>query len=73
MKLDHTAALSALLVVTVSTTTLADKPADRTPAGYKLLYSNSFDDADATKGFEQTDPNAWRFSKEGKRTGALEQ
>ncbi|MBP8260655.1 MAG: hypothetical protein KA118_13460 [Verrucomicrobia bacterium] len=42
----------------------ADTP-DGIPAGYKLLYSQSFDNVAALKDFEATDPKAWQFAREG--------
>ncbi|MSU22173.1 MAG: hypothetical protein EXS30_12360 [Pedosphaera sp.] len=48
----------------------ADKPAN-VPEGYKLLYSQSFEDEASRKDFRMTDPEAWKFSKEEKG-GAME-
>ena len=48
----------------------ADKPAN-VPEGYKLLYSQSFDDDSSRKDFRMSDPEAWKFSKEEKG-GAME-
>ncbi len=52
------------------------KPAAPVPEGYKLLHSQSFDEADALFGFHFSDPNAWKFSDKGtpgtEKSGALE-
>ncbi len=50
------------------------KPSAPVPEGYKLLYSQSFDEADALSGFQFSDPKAWRFSDKGRddKSGALE-
>ena len=41
------------------------------PSGYKLLYEQTFEKADAISQFQMTDPKAWKFSGEEKG-GALE-
>jgi hypothetical protein len=48
------------------------KPSAPVPDGYKLVYAQSFDDADSAKSIHPTDPNAWRFNAEGKGSGAIE-
>ena len=44
---------------------------DHIPSGYKLLYEQKFEEPDALKGFQMTDPAAWKYSREEKG-GALE-
>ena len=42
------------------------------PAGYKLVFEENFESADALKNFAFSDPNAWRWSDMGKGSGSLE-
>lgn len=65
------AAFGPIALAAESADTTSKKPANL-PAGYKLVYSNDFDKADSLTDFQYSDPNAWRFSKEGNKTGALE-
>ena len=44
---------------------------DHIPSGYKLLYEQKFEEPDAIKGLQMTDPAAWKYSREEKG-GALE-
>jgi hypothetical protein len=46
------------------------KPTMPVPKGFKLLYSQNFDHADALKGFQFTDAKAWRFSDKGNGAGS---
>ncbi len=48
--------------------------AESIPDGYKLVYKQDFDSADALKDFEFSDANAWKFSEKGnsEKGGALE-
>jgi len=59
-----------LLSAAPSSLRAADKPANL-PAGYKLLYEQTFESADVLKDFAMTDPKAWKFAPE-KKGGALE-
>ncbi len=65
-----------LTVVIIATTALAEepKPSAPLPQGYKLLYTQSFDEADDLVGYQFSDPKAWRFSDKGHgdKGGALE-
>jgi hypothetical protein len=45
---------------------------DHLPKGYQLLYEQTFEKADSIKGFQMTDPAAWKYSKDEKSGGALE-
>ena len=60
------AVVSALCLAPSRSLADADKPAAPLPEGYKLLYKQDFEDKDVLMGFHMTDPNAWRFMKEGK-------
>ena len=64
------------LIPLLSTPILADEPNPSAPLpeGYKLLYAQSFDEADALKPFQFSDPNAWKLSDKGicDKGGALE-
>ncbi|MFQ6132421.1 MAG: hypothetical protein ACE5R4_10330 [Armatimonadota bacterium] len=42
----------------------AQEEAPDVPAGYRLLYSQDFEDEDAIGDFEFTDPTKWRLSEE---------
>ncbi|MEW6359598.1 MAG: hypothetical protein AB1696_24895 [Planctomycetota bacterium] len=49
----------------------ADKPSAEVPKGYRLLYSQDFESADAVKDFEFSDPAQWKVTKKDGR-GVLE-
>ncbi len=70
--LAFTQAFAIVVVMSLCSIAVAEKPVDRTPPGYKLAYTNNFRDADEAKGFQFSDAKAWRFSKEGKNGGGLE-
>ena len=46
--------------------------AERLPPGYRLAYTQSFDDPHSIAQFEFTDPERWQINPEGKDCGALE-
>ncbi len=54
--------LGTLALTAALTTRAADAP--KLPAGYKLLYEQTFTKPDALKDFVFTDPSAWRLAKE---------
>ena len=68
-----------LLILTITLTLASSiradepKPAAPLPDGYKLVYSNDFDSPESLKGLQATDIDAWKFTKEGKSGGAIEQ
>ena len=62
--------LLTLLSAATPSLRAADEPATL-PSGYKLLYEQTFDRADALQDFAMTDPMAWKFAAE-KKGGALE-
>ncbi|MEW6158819.1 MAG: hypothetical protein AB1813_15450 [Verrucomicrobiota bacterium] len=41
------------------------EPSAKVPEGYRLLYEQKFDSAEALKSFVMTDPSAWQISGEG--------
>ena len=45
---------------------------DHLPKGYQLLYEQTFEKPESIKGFQMTDPAAWKYSKDEKSGGALE-
>jgi hypothetical protein len=44
----------------------------KVPAGFSLVYQQSFDDEGSMKDFQFSDDAAWRWTKEGKAGGAIE-
>ena len=50
----------------------AADPETRLPDGYSLIFSEDFDSETSLANFEFSDPKAWRWSKQGKSSGALE-
>lgn len=50
----------------------ADEREPRLPDGYALIFSEDFDNKNSLDNFEFSDPNAWRWSEQGKSSGALE-
>lgn len=42
------------------------------PEGFQLIYSQDFDCSESMEDFEMSDPAAWKFSTNGKGSGALE-
>lgn len=60
--------LAASLAAAIVVSAIAE---DSVPKGYKLLYEQSFETADAIKDFQMSDAEAWKYSKEEKG-GALE-
>lgn len=65
-------ALTIAMTLAFAASTFADHHEAKVPKGYKLVYHQNFDKADAAKGFQFSDPKAWKHSDEGKKTGALE-
>ncbi len=65
--------LCLVLAACVAAPALADhhKPSAPVPDGYKLVYSNFFDEADALFGIQATDKSAWRLA-EGKKGKSIE-
>jgi hypothetical protein len=51
----------------------ADAAEPRVPAGFKLVFEEDFDSADALQQFDFSDRNAWRWTEQGHSGGALEQ
>src|SRR5262245_26097110 len=51
--------LPLVLALLTSSSNAEERPAGM-PAGYRLLYSQSFDDPEALKDFAMTDSTAWR-------------
>lgn len=64
----------ASIAVAAATSAVAwgqdDKP--RVPEGYSLIFSEDFDNKASLENFEFSDPKAWRWSEQGKGSGALE-
>ncbi len=55
--------ITGALICAAFTSTFAE---DHFPAGYKLLYEQTFDKPDSLQQFEFTDGNAWKFVKDEK-------
>ena len=66
-----TAASCGLLCCDAGITSGAD-PAAKVPEGYSLVFSEDFDSEASLSNFDFSDPKAWRWSKQGKASGALE-
>lgn len=54
------------------TRVLSAEPEPKVPEGYSLIFSEDFDSEVSLSNFEFSDPKAWRWSKQGKSSGALE-
>jgi hypothetical protein len=64
---------SLLIVFSFSATAWgAEARPEGVPQDYKLVYRQNFDAADSLEDFQFSDPNAWRWTDEGKSGGALE-
>src|SRR5262245_50711403 len=63
-------ALVNFLCIASGSLSAAEKPTN-VPAGYKLLYEQSFETPAALKDFVFTDAKAWKFAKDDKG-GSLE-
>ncbi|MGN6134635.1 MAG: hypothetical protein ACTHOU_09045 [Aureliella sp.] len=50
----------------------AAEPESKIPEGYSLVFSEDFDSEASLANFEFSDPKAWRWSQQGKTSGALE-
>lgn len=73
----HFVFLFALLVTVTwaclnDESTAAAEPESKLPDGYSLIFSEDFDSEVSLANFEFSDPKAWRWSKQGKASGALE-
>lgn len=64
-------ALSLSACETTPATTQTQRPA-HVPEGYKLVYSESFDDKASINDFVFTDPSAWHVVKDDQGNGYLE-
>ena len=62
--------LAFVLVSLLGTHGMADDP--KLPDGYALIISEDFDNPVSLGSFEFSDPKAWRWSSQGKSSGALE-
>ncbi|MFO0924613.1 MAG: hypothetical protein U0905_19255 [Pirellulales bacterium] len=63
--------LTLLFVAWNSSSLLWGQTAD-IPANYQLIYQQTFDDAKSLEDYQFSDGKAWRWSSEGKSTGAIE-
>lgn len=70
----HSLALSLawLAAAAMPATVRAEEREPRVPEGYSLIFSEDFDSKVSLENFEFSDPKAWRWSEQGKGSGALE-
>ncbi len=62
----------ALGASVAASTAHADDAGKNIPEGYSLVFSEDFDSEVSLSKFEFSDPKAWRYSSQGKASGALE-